>query len=95
MPSLPPLDKLLPVMNEGIKKLMSQPRSLNFNTVLLSVVTTLSSWTLTRVFAMSEQMSALIERDAGQSRELMDMRSRLAQVEVQLQANTIALARLK
>lgn len=67
---------------------------MNLNTVLLSIVLALSGWTLTRVLALSEQMSALTERDLNRGRDILELRARLAVIETQLQANNLAIVRL-
>ncbi len=71
----------------------SQP-ALNLNTVLLTLILGLSGWTLNRVASLGEQMSAVNERDTSRVREILEIRTRLTTVEAQLQANSLAIARM-
>lgn len=75
---------------------MNKPNGsiLNINTALLGLVVALSAWTINRVSALSEQMSAGNERFSGQARELVEIRARLTLCEAQGQANALAIARM-
>lgn len=81
-------------MNENLNNTMSNARNLNLNTILLSIVLTLSGWTLTRVFALSEQMSALNESKLVINRDILELRARVSLVEAQIQATNLAIARM-
>lgn len=81
-------------MNEGLNKAMSNSSTINVNTILLSIVLALSGWTLTRVFALSEQMSALNESKIVINRDIIELRARLSLVEAQIQATNLTIARM-
>lgn len=81
-------------MNEELNKAMSNSRTLNVNTILLSIVLALSGWTLTRVLALSEQMSALNESKVVINRDIIELRARLSLVEAQIQATNLTIARM-
>lgn len=81
-------------MNETLNNTMSNARNLNLNTILLSIVLTLSGWTLTRVFALSEQMSALNESKLVINRDILELRARVSLVEAQIQATNLTIAHM-
>lgn len=75
---------------------MSKEQSfLNANTVLLAIVISLSGWTLTRVAAISEKMSATEERYLNQNREMMELRSKIAKVDAEVQLARLEVARIQ
>lgn len=71
-----------------------ESKTLNLNTVFLAVLLALSGWTLQRVSTLSEQVSAMIERNSSYTRELIELRARVTATEVQAQANELAIVRL-
>lgn len=71
----------------------NESKTLNLNTVFLAVLLALSGWTLNRVSNLGEQMSAIVERNTGYTRDLTEIRARLALCEAQIQTIRLDMAK--
>lgn len=73
----------------------SSPRSVNFNSVLLTLVLGLSSWTLVTLNTTNKDTATQqVKLDTG-ARDLADLRVRMSAVELQVQQTRIQLATLE
>ena len=72
----------------------TESKFLNINTALIALLIGLSGWTLNKVSALGEQMSAMTESRMSINRDILELRARVTAIEVAVQANQIAIARI-
>ena len=65
---------------------------LNLNTIFLAILVALSGWTLNKVSVLGEQMSVVTERHSTYSRELLELRARVATIELRIQEIRLEIA---
>lgn len=70
-------------------------RGFNINSVFLTILLTMSGWTLLKVVSLSEANVASTSSISAQNAATVELRARMVSAEVQLQANTIAITRLQ
>lgn len=73
---------------------MNEQKPLNINTVLLTAVLAIAGWTLTRVVTLGESMATGSAQSTAQAAATVELRARIAAIEVQVQANKIEITRL-